>query len=107
MGSGSRNNKHEITQQDAGHKSTKIRNTSIGVPESNDFVLSCFRGPAYFVISCFRGYVLLEVQASERRDGKQDRMVEAVGRNRLAVHAAAIAHVAPAEERAVAVQQLA
>ena len=52
-------------------------------------------------------WLSFEEDKPERRHGERQRVVEAVHRARLGVDAAAVAHVAAAVERAVAVEQLA
>src|SRR5438034_3627826 len=64
------------------------------------------------LFSCFRIFVValqsapFEQQTPERRDHEPYRLIEAVGGDRLALHAAAVAGVAAPIDRAVAVEQL-
>src|SRR3954471_19466579 len=61
------------------------------------------------VLSVLRGgelSALLQIQARERRDPQPHRLIESVRRDRLAVHAAAVADAAAAVDLAIGVQDL-
>src|SRR5260221_5161277 len=77
----------------------------------NDIATKARRHETHTVQRTLRAFVLswltfLQQQAPERRDDEAHRLVEAVRGDRLGVDAAAVADVAAAVERRVAVEQL-